>query len=176
MKIFPRALAVIFAITPLAAADQPRFEAASVRRVEQCSMENSVDAGRVALVGDPLSIVLGQAFGVKLDQIVGPPWLDEDCYAVIAKIPEGATRDQLPAMFQALLVERFKLAAHRESRARPGYALLVDKNGPRFKEPAPAFGGAGSGAGKVRFGAAPDAASIKGPMTMASLAHFLPTS
>jgi uncharacterized protein (TIGR03435 family) len=63
-------------------------------------------------------VVLKEAFNVKMDQIAGPSWLDEDCYAIVAKIPEGATRDQLPAMFEALLVERFKLAAHKESRPR----------------------------------------------------------
>jgi uncharacterized protein (TIGR03435 family) len=38
-------------------------------------------------------------------------------------------------MFQALLAERFKLAAHKESRLQSGYALVVDKNGPKFKKP-----------------------------------------
>ncbi|MCU1237673.1 MAG: hypothetical protein JWP63_5640, partial [Candidatus Solibacter sp.] len=49
-------------------------------------------------------------------------------------MPEGATSDQIPAMLQALLGERFKLAAHKENRPRPVYALVVGKGGPKFKE------------------------------------------
>ena len=47
-------------------------------------------------------------------------------------------------MFEALLVDRFKLAAHRETRLRPGYALVVDKNGPKFKESPPVTNAVGS--------------------------------
>ena len=61
--------------------------------------------------GDPLKVVVMEAFKVKAYQIVGPSWLDEDCFEIVAKMPEGATSDQIPAMLQALLAERFKLAA-----------------------------------------------------------------
>jgi uncharacterized protein (TIGR03435 family) len=155
------------------AADQPKFEAASVKRADRCSMENSLDPGRIALIGDPLKVVVKEAFNVKIDQITGPSWLDEDCYTVVAKIPEGATKDRLPAMFEALLIERFKLAAHRESRLRPGYALMVDKNGPKFKQTDPSFHGLGQRTGQVRFGAGREVGGIKGAMTMATLARFL---
>src|ERR1700679_2537955 len=94
-------------------ADQPRFEAASVKRTDRCSMENTVDPGMIALNGYPLKVVLMEAFNVKADQIIGPSWLDADCFAINAKMPEGATKDQLPAMLQALLVERVKLAVYR---------------------------------------------------------------
>src|SRR5258708_37533799 len=127
------ALSAIFVVTPLMCAEQPKFEAASVKRTDRCSMENSVDPGMITLNGDPLKVVLKEAFNVKMDQIVGPSWLDADCFMITAKIPEGATRDQLPAMLQALLVERFKLAAHKEGRPRSGNVLLVDKNGANFR-------------------------------------------
>lgn len=166
-------LSLLFALPlPLLAADTPKFETASVRRAEQCSMQNSVDPGRVALIGDPLRALIMEAFDVKLDQVIGPPWLDAECYTVIARLPEGATKDRLPEMFQALLVERFKLAAHKENRVRPGYLLVVDKGGPKFKQSAPSFGPAGR-PNQVRFGAAPGASGIKGSITMAMLAHFL---
>ena len=50
----------------------PKFEEASVKRTDRCSMENSVDPGRIALNGDPLKVVLMEAFSVKMDQITGP--------------------------------------------------------------------------------------------------------
>lgn len=104
---------------------------------------------------------------MKMDQIVGPPWLDADCFSITAKMPEGATRDQLPAMLQALLVERFQLVFHKESRTSPGYALIVDKNGPKFKESDPSS----PTAGQVRFVAGPGASGLKGSITMAFLAR-----
>jgi uncharacterized protein (TIGR03435 family) len=45
-------------------------------------------------------------------------------------------------MLQALLVERFQLRFHRETRQTPVYALVAGKNGPRMKERKPDDGGA----------------------------------
>ena len=87
----------------------------------------------VELKGLPLKPILAEAFHVKIDQIVGPSWLDEECFDIIAKVPEGATSEQRPAMFQALLAERFKLAAHKEDRPSNVYALVVDKGGPKVR-------------------------------------------
>ena len=75
----------------------------------------------------PLKPILMEAFKVRMDQIEGPSCLESDCFDISARMPEGATKDQLPALLQALLIERFKLAARKETRSRPGYALVVDK-------------------------------------------------
>ncbi|MGA3201107.1 MAG: TIGR03435 family protein [Bryobacteraceae bacterium] len=168
MKISLRstfALSAICALNALQAADQPKFEAASVKRTDQCGVGHSVDPSVITLNGFPLTVVLAEAFHVHTDQIVGPSWLEADCFAIVAKVPEGAAKDQIPAMFQALLAERFKLAAHKESRPAPGYALLVDKNGPKFKESDPNS----PLAGQVTFLAGPGASGFKGPVTMAFL-------
>jgi len=175
-------LSALVAIMPLWAADQPRFEEASVK-ADQCTLRNSIDPGRIAFRGDPLKAVLMEAFKVKMDDITGPSWLDTDCFTIIAKMPDGATGDQLPAMLQTLLAERFKLVAHKESHLRQGYDLIVDKNGPKFKEsdPPPPGQNVAGGAhatprgqaivGIGRFGS--NAASIKGSITMAALVSFL---
>jgi uncharacterized protein (TIGR03435 family) len=55
-------------------------------------------------------------------------------FDILAKIPDGAPRDQVPLMWQTLLVERFKLQIHRETKELPMYALVVGKNGPKMKE------------------------------------------
>jgi uncharacterized protein (TIGR03435 family) len=149
----------------------PRFEEASVKPTDRCGMQNSIDPGGIALDGDPLKLVLMEAFKVKVDQITGPSWLDEDCFVVTAKIPEGATKDQLPAMFQALLAERFQLAFHKETHLRPGFALVVDKHGTKLKPTEPNANAADKSAGKVsfRFGGG----RIKGSITIARLAQLL---
>jgi uncharacterized protein (TIGR03435 family) len=53
-------------------------------------------------------------------------------------MPDGATKEQVPAMLRALLEERFKLVAHRDNREQPVYSLEVAKGGPKFKEAPPA--------------------------------------
>jgi uncharacterized protein (TIGR03435 family) len=152
---------------------QPKFEVASAKRADQCGGRNSIDPGSVAFRGVPLKGVLTEAFKVKMDQIEGPSWLETDCFEISAKIPEGATRDQLPAMLWALLTERFKLVAHKEDRARSGYALVVDKGGPKFKEDDPNANFMGPGrSGTMLFGAFGHG-RLKGVMTMTTLASNL---
>lgn len=152
---------------------QPKFEVASVKRTEECGGRNSIDPGSVAFRGVPLKGVLMEAFKVKMDQIEGPYWLITDCYDISAKIPADAGRDQLPEMLQALLAERFKLAAHKEDRPTSGYALVVDKGGPKCKEDDPKTSFMGPGrAGMMLFGFAGHG-RLKGVMTLATLASNL---
>jgi len=141
-------------------------------------MENTVDPGMIALNGDPLKVILMEAFRVKTDQIVGPSWLDSECFTINAKMPNagmpaGATGDQLPAMLQALLAERFKMTVHRESRPQPGYALVVDKSGAKLKASDPNSSDAGARTGRVQFGATLQSSGIKGSMTLATLTRLL---
>jgi uncharacterized protein (TIGR03435 family) len=49
-------------------------------------------------------------------------------------IPEGTTKAQYYVMLQNLLIERFRLAVHHESREMPVYELVVAKGGPKLKE------------------------------------------
>jgi uncharacterized protein (TIGR03435 family) len=55
-------------------------------------------------------------------------------------MPPHTTKEQFQQMLQNLLVERFHLVFHHETRGFPGYALVVDKGGPKFREVAPAPG------------------------------------
>lgn len=63
----------------------------------------------------------------------GPPWLNEDRYSINTKADSPANRTQLMAMLRTLLADRFKLSLRREMREIPAYALVVGKNGPRFR-------------------------------------------
>jgi uncharacterized protein (TIGR03435 family) len=116
--------------------DRVRFEVASVKKASECTYEHSMGPGQVVLKGLPLNPVLITAFGVSKEQIIGPSWLESDCFEVVAKLPQGSTADQIPAMLRALLAERFKLSAHKESRPSTIYALVVDKGGPKLKQAA----------------------------------------
>ena len=170
MKIFLVSLLVLtvaFAANSQNTSVQPKFEVASVKRTERCGGGGSIDPGSVALRGVPLKGVLMEAFKVKMEQIEGPSWLETDCFDISAKIPEGATRDQLPA----LLTERFRLAAHNKDRVRSGHALVVDKGGPKFKEDDPNTNFIGREKGMMLYGRG----ALKGVMPMSTLAANLST-
>ena len=87
-------------------------------------------------IGSGLSqMLIASAYGVPMGFISGAEntsWY----YRLEAKAenPAGATKEQLREMFQALVIERFKLKAHRYTEERQGYVLLVAKGGVKFKE------------------------------------------
>ena len=73
----------------------------------------------------------------------GPSWVRSERFEIQAILPDGApvyTLNQflngeairLEAMLRTLLAERFKLAARRETKDVPVYALVVAKGGPRL--------------------------------------------
>jgi uncharacterized protein (TIGR03435 family) len=162
-------LTTIMLLATGASAQQLTFETASVKRAE-CKIENNLDPAMISLKGDPLKPLLREAFHVEINLIEGPAWLDTECYDIMAKMPEGSKLDQLGPMLQALFVERFKMAFHKETRQRTGYALQVDKGGRKFKEDdgSSTFMG-GRGTLRLRRGGG----GIKSVMTMAELATFL---
>ncbi|MGB9455525.1 MAG: TIGR03435 family protein [Bryobacteraceae bacterium] len=120
------------------------------------------DAARVDIGFMSLTDLIGIAYDVKSYQISGPDWMGGmgERFDILAKMPEGATKEQVPAMLQALLADRFKLAIHRESKERPVYALVVGKGGPKMKEspadaPVPAAAKSDAAPGDAGADAAP---------------------
>ena len=74
------------------------------------------------------------AYGVDGDKVLGgPSWLEFDRFDLMAKAPTGTKPDDLKAMLQALLADRFKLVVHTDSKPYPAYSLVAGKN-PRLKE------------------------------------------
>ncbi len=79
------------------------------------------------------------AYNLKNYQVADTPALEavgETYYDIAAKAEGDGTPKQgeFRQMLQALLADRFKLKVHREMREMPVYALVVGKNGPKFKE------------------------------------------
>jgi uncharacterized protein (TIGR03435 family) len=97
----------------------------------------NVDAARVDIGSLSLANLICLAYNVKPYQVQGPDWMSAERFDVIAKLPEGASPEQVPQMLQALLAERFQLKVHRESKEHSVYALVVGKNGPKLKESPP---------------------------------------
>jgi uncharacterized protein (TIGR03435 family) len=93
-----------------------------------------VDAAQAEYIYMSLKDLIANAYAVKAYQITGPDWLATERFDIVAKIPDGGSKDDAPKMLQALLEERFKLAAHRDTQERPVLALVVGKDGPKLKE------------------------------------------
>jgi len=135
----------VFVVTVMAACTihaqtppPPAFEVVSIKPLDAFKPRppgsTRSDPGRVSYPNAILSALIMQAFDVKRYQIDGPAWIDTQFYEVLAKLPDGASKDQVPAMLQAMLAERFELKMHRESRSESVYALVAGKNGPKLKK------------------------------------------
>jgi uncharacterized protein (TIGR03435 family) len=74
------------------------------------------------------------AYDVKAYQISGPSWMATERYNVIAKVPEGSTKEQVNVMWQNLLAERFGVVLHHESKEFQVEELVVAKGGHKLKE------------------------------------------
>jgi uncharacterized protein (TIGR03435 family) len=119
------------------------FEVASVRPHDgplSRTFDFSSSGPRVSLVGYPLKGLVMEAYKLKGYQVTFAASVlqpDEIYYDILAKAPGSApNRGQLRQMLQTLLAERFNLRVHREMKEMPVYALVVGKNGPKFKESA----------------------------------------
>lgn len=91
------------------------------------------DPGRISYSNQPLSDILADAFGVYWNQISGPDWIATDRYDIAAKVPEGTTKEQARQMLQNLLVDRFHLAFHMQTKAVEGYALTLAPGGSKMQ-------------------------------------------
>src|SRR5579863_1599432 len=61
------------------------------------------DPGQINWTSATLKVLLTIAYDVKNYQVSGPAWLDTERYDVIAKVPQGATKEQVAVMWQNLL-------------------------------------------------------------------------
>ena len=91
------------------------------------------DPGQISYSFMSMRNLLMQAFNLRSYQIQGPPWLDSERFDIVAKVPAGASKDDVRVMLQNLLKERFQLASHRDRKEQSIYALVVGKNGPKMK-------------------------------------------
>jgi len=106
------------------------------------------DPGRINYTNMSLKMLMTRAYGVKDYQVSGPDWMDSERFDVTATHPPNTPREQVQAMLQTLLEDRFKMTVHKEKKVLPAYALTVAKGGPKF-QPVPAEPGQD---GKPRMG------------------------
>jgi uncharacterized protein (TIGR03435 family) len=97
---------------------------------------------RMEIINYPLIQWIVYAYDLPEFQVSGPEWISREKYDLSAKLPQGSTKRDAPAMLQALLAERFGLRIHREAREMRGYALVVGKDGAHLTRSRPVVIGA----------------------------------
>jgi uncharacterized protein (TIGR03435 family) len=88
------------------------------------------DPERIVYRNISLERLVMTAFNLQLpSQLSAPTWIEKEKYEISAKVPSGATKEQLSRMLQSLLEDRFLMKVHNETRALPIYELTVMKKG-----------------------------------------------
>ncbi len=133
----------------------PRFEVASIKWYKSdhigwqygFSITDPPSEGTFYATDVTVQRLVGMAYGVRYSWLIqgAPSWLDSETFDIQAKA-DSAVNNELGKlspeagrlvkhrMLQALLVDRFKLALHRETQDLPVYALVIAKNGPKLQE------------------------------------------
>jgi uncharacterized protein (TIGR03435 family) len=93
----------------------------------------NADPGMVRYTNITLKDCIRAAYRVRDFQIQGPDWMSSGRFEITAKLPPGASPDEIPEMLQSLLEERFKLTLRREMKEHSVYVLLAGKDGPKLK-------------------------------------------
>ncbi len=117
---------------------KPQFEVASVKPNTDDGRMISIpvrSGDRVQMHNNQVGSMINYAYNVSNYQVVGETRLPEhwNWYDVDAKAEGSPTDEEIRLMFQSLLVDRFKLKVHRETREMEVYKLVVAKNGSKLK-------------------------------------------
>jgi len=127
------------ALLLLLAVQVSSFEVASVKPVNPPAGPHVVsllaDHGTLKIEAAELRQIVGLAYGIQRVRVVGgPAWSDSDQFDIAAKAERpDVTRDEIRAMLQTLLADRFELQVHRETKELPAYALVVARSGSKLK-------------------------------------------
>ena len=123
-------LVVAGTVNLLAQAPAPAFDVASVKENRSASSVSSISGprpGQFTITNTPLRFILLEAFGLLDHQLIGAPdWTTTARFDITAAFPQGSEpgRDWRP-MLQKVLIDRFRLTVHRETREVPTYDLVL---------------------------------------------------
>jgi uncharacterized protein (TIGR03435 family) len=145
--LFINAFAIAFAQNPV-----PQFEVATVKSPgpqDRIITLYNHPGGRVLISLYTFEMLLHEALGVQRFQVVGAPaWIDSERFMIEAKPPatsklstftpsnrEASLVEEQRRMLLALLIDRFQLKFHRESKERVVYLLTKGPQEPTFQPP-----------------------------------------
>jgi uncharacterized protein (TIGR03435 family) len=135
-------LAVVLISMTAWAADGPVFDAASIHTADPGEtgpgdIPRNMDSspGHFVMRNVPLRYCLEWAWDLKDYEVSGPDWIRNDNrYDIVANAPGPATDDQMRLMLRNLLIDRFQMKIHRETRNLDVYVLMPGKGAPKVKE------------------------------------------
>lgn len=157
-------------------ATDPSFEVATIKLSppdQQGKAFRIMPGGQFQTMNTTLSDLISFAYGMHPKQVINAPdWFDKDKFDIVGKpdaegIPDTA---QVNTMLQKLLVSRFQLTFHKDTRELSVYEIVPAKDGPKLAATAvqggnlPGFGIRGLGDIVVRNA------------TMADFAGFMQTT
>jgi uncharacterized protein (TIGR03435 family) len=114
------------------------FEVASIKQ----SHANSLNALIKPYAGGdgytvqnmPVKDMINVIYRVPRRQVIGgPDWISSERFDIEAKADRAYSLDDLHEMFRNMLVERFNLKTHKETREGPVYDLTIAKSGLKMK-------------------------------------------
>src|SRR6185437_1804748 len=101
------------------AADQPEFEAASIRATNGAADSHGQmgpTADSFHGVNMPLKQYVAWAYKIRDKRMYGPDWLDTTRFDLSAKANRAVPIETMRLMMRKLLEDRFHLVAHQETR------------------------------------------------------------
>ncbi len=145
------------------------FEAASVKPLKSSEgpFHFNVLPNRLDVKNMNLRYLIEDAYDLPDFQLSAPDLTTNLHFDIIATTGAPASRADMRIMLQSLLIERFHLSTHWESRTEAIYRLMALPSGPKMKVAAEGYAGANSptvDAGAVQ---------LTGPMSMRQLAQRL---
>jgi uncharacterized protein (TIGR03435 family) len=120
----------------------PVFEAASLKKVVEDYNSSDLTGGpgtpspTRTKMHSTVHVLLREAFGLPGYAFVNIDKVPGDKYDFAAVVREGATKAEFRTMLRNLLIERFHLRYHRETRELPLYELRVAPGGHKLKQTA----------------------------------------
>jgi uncharacterized protein (TIGR03435 family) len=114
----------------------PAFEVASVKANKSGDPRVTLvpqEGGRLAGTNVTLAALIRFAYDLPAFQVFGGPnWLNSDHFDIVAKAEGDPPLAQKRLMLRRLLAERFKMAAHAETRELPIYTLVMARSDGRM--------------------------------------------
>jgi uncharacterized protein (TIGR03435 family) len=124
--------------TPIAADADSSFEVATIKPSDTSAPHGTgirANGSHVTAFNFSVGELIGYSYGLQAKQIITGASSLLDTHFDIDGVPNVVGRPNMTQsrlMFQKLLVSRFRLAFHYESRELPAYAIQIAKGGPKL--------------------------------------------
>jgi uncharacterized protein (TIGR03435 family) len=132
----------------------PEFAAASIKP-DIVGTNEGVGKGREVIETNPgslkmpnirLSSALSWAYRIQPNQISGPDGIYSERYLILARTDGAVSEGELRVMLRKLLIDRFRMSVHWETKETPAFVIVLNGRGSKLK-PSP-----DEGEGGVRYG------------------------